>query len=88
MTVRIVDAQGRLVQVADNEVSFSVSGPGKILGVGNGDPSSHEPDKASKRKAFNGLCMVLVQTAKAAGPIALTAEAAGLKKANVTIEAE
>ena len=41
--VQIVDAQGRIVPTADNEVTFAVTGPGRIIGVGNGDPSSHEP---------------------------------------------
>ncbi len=44
ITVAVTDAQGRLVPVADNLVSFEISGGGKIIGVGNGDPSSHEPD--------------------------------------------
>jgi beta-galactosidase len=44
VTVAVVDAQGRFVPMADNLVRFELSGPGKILGVGNGDPSCHEPD--------------------------------------------
>ena len=43
-TVSVTDAQGRVVPVAANLVHFELSGPGKILGVGNGDPSCHEPD--------------------------------------------
>jgi beta-galactosidase len=44
ITVSATDAQGRSVPVADNQIQFAVTGPGKIIGVGNGDPSSHEPD--------------------------------------------
>jgi beta-galactosidase len=43
-TVSAVDAQGRVVPVAKNKVHFSVAGAGSIIGVGNGDPSCHEPD--------------------------------------------
>jgi beta-galactosidase len=43
--VRVNDAQGRFAATASNLVSFKLTGPGKILGVGNGDPSSHEPDQ-------------------------------------------
>jgi beta-galactosidase len=43
-TVAVTDAQGRVVPVAENMIHFELSGPGKILGVGNGDPSCHEPD--------------------------------------------
>jgi beta-galactosidase len=43
-TVSVTDAQGRVVPVAGNKINFELSGAGKILGVGNGDPSCHEPD--------------------------------------------
>jgi len=44
VTVEVVDAQGRLVPVAQNQVNFVIEGAGKILGVGNGDPNCHEPE--------------------------------------------
>jgi beta-galactosidase len=45
ITVQVNDAQGRMVPTAGNDVSFEIAGPGRIIGVGNGDPSSHEPDQ-------------------------------------------
>lgn len=44
ITVAVTDAQGRVVPIADNAISFTLDGPGRIIGVGNGDPSCHEPD--------------------------------------------
>jgi beta-galactosidase len=44
ITVSVADAQGRTVPTAGNKINFSIEGAGKILGVGNGDPSCHEPD--------------------------------------------
>ncbi len=44
VTVAVTDGQGRVVPVAGNLVNFELTGPGRILGVGNGDPSCHEPD--------------------------------------------
>jgi beta-galactosidase len=46
VTVQVHDAQGRVVPTAANDIQFSIEGPGKIIGVGNGDPVSHEMDKA------------------------------------------
>jgi len=43
-TVSALDAQGRAVPVAQNKIKFSLAGAGKMIGVGNGDPSCHEPD--------------------------------------------
>ena len=87
VTVAIVDAQGHVVPTASDEITFALDGPGQIIGVGNGDPSSHEPDKATQRKAFNALAMAIVQSNKTPGAIKLTATAAGLPPASVTIEA-
>jgi beta-galactosidase len=44
VTVSVRDGQGRVAPVASNNVQFELEGPGRILGVGNGDPSCHEPD--------------------------------------------
>jgi beta-galactosidase len=85
ITVEILDAEGRLVPVANNEVAFTLTGPGKLIGVGNGDCSSHEPDKARQRSAFNGLAQAIVQTTTKSGNITLKAEAAGLKTGTVTL---
>jgi beta-galactosidase len=86
IAVAITDDKGRVVPTASNLVRFSLSGPGKIIGVGNGDPSCHESDKARKRSAFNGYCMVIVQSTAKAGDIRLTASADGLKAGTAVIE--
>jgi len=86
--VIIKDAKGRVVPTAGNLVKFSIEGPGKIIGTGNGDPSSHEPDKASQRKAFNGYCLVLVQAEKQAGEIRLKASSDTLKSDELLIKIE
>jgi beta-galactosidase len=88
INVTIVDAQGRTVPTADNKVTFAVSGPASVIGVGNGDPSCHEPDKASERSAFNGLCMALVQSKRGeTGAIAVTVTSTGLEAATVPVTA-
>jgi beta-galactosidase len=86
--VAIKDARGNVVPTADNLVIFSIEGPGKIIGTGNGDPSSHEPDKASQRKAFNGYCLVLVQADKPPGEIRLKATSGTLKGTEVVLKSE
>ncbi len=44
ITVAVTDREGRIVPTADNPVHFSLEGPARIIGVGNGNPSCHEPD--------------------------------------------
>jgi beta-galactosidase len=45
ITAQVNDGQGRMVPTANNVITFEITGPGKIIGVGNGDPSSPEPDR-------------------------------------------
>lgn len=45
ITVQVADDKGRIVRTAGNEIIFTIDGPAKIIGVGNGDPASHEPDR-------------------------------------------
>jgi len=87
VTVRVVDDHGRTAPVASNEIAFAVTGAGKLLGVGNGDPSCHESDKGARRSAFNGLCLVIVQASRTAGTITLKADSVGLRSATVSIDA-
>jgi beta-galactosidase len=86
--VEVQDAAGRVVPVTDNEITFRVSGSGRLLGVGNGDPTSHESDIGQARRAFSGLCMAIVQSTKSPGPITVEANSPQLKSASVTITSD
>jgi beta-galactosidase len=81
VTVEVVDAQGRVVPTAGNKIAFALTGPAALIGVGNGDPSCHEPDKGNSRSAFNGLAQALVQTTRETGEITLKATSPDLKEA-------
>jgi beta-galactosidase len=82
---RVVDAQNRPVDTADSQISFALSGSGAIIGVGNGDPSSHEPDRAEQRKLFGGRCMAIIQAGRAAGALHVDASSPGLEPATMMI---
>jgi beta-galactosidase len=96
ISVGAADAKGRMVPTANDAIRFTISGPGKIIGVGNGDPSSHEPDQfvatkdnpspAWSRSLFNGLAQVIVQSTDAPGKITLTATGKGLAPASVVVK--
>ncbi len=90
ITVTALDSQGREVPIADNLIKFEIAGNGKIIGVGNGDPSSHEADKYLngnyQRSLFNGKCQVIVQSNKEKGIITLRATSEKLKGGEVVIQ--
>jgi len=91
LKVEMLDARGRPIPRADNRIAFHITGPGKIIGVGNGDPNCHESDKEPRRSLFNGLAQVIVQSERHAGRILVEAIADGpaftaLVPASITID--
>jgi beta-galactosidase len=65
-------------------VTFAVTG-GRIIGIGNGDPSCLESDQGSERHLFNGYAQVIVQAGRNPGEIRLSAHADGLAAAEAVI---
>lgn len=88
VTVSVLDDLDRAVADAGHDIRFSVTGPARILGVGNGDPNSHEPDKADRRRLYQGLAQVLVQSTREAGEITLLAESDGLVSARLVLQSD
>jgi beta-galactosidase len=87
ITVRIEDKNKLLVPKSDNQLNFSIEGPGRIVATDNGDATSHESFQAKSKKAFNGLCLVIVAAEKGAtGSFTVKAESKGLKKASVKVD--
>lgn len=86
ITVRIEDENGNFSPLADNLVNFEISGPATIAGVGNGNAATTEPFQASYRKAFNGLCMLIIKSKRnEAGKITITATSENLKSGNTIV---
>ena len=90
INVSVIDQQGREVPDADNKIQFFISGNAKIIGVGNGDPSSHEPDKCAEgawqRSLFNGKCQVIIQAGSKPDLIKFEAKANGLWTGSTDIQ--
>lgn len=95
VTVEIQDIEGHIVPDASPLLTFCLDGDGRILGVGNGDPSylgaDHPQGKDCKTfviPAFNGLAQVLVQSSHSPAVLTLTASAEQLKNGNLTINVQ
>ncbi len=86
-TVEVVDTAGTVVPDAANLVTFAVQGPAALIGVDNGDQSSHEDYKADHRQAFAGMCLAIVQAARQGGAVKISASADGLKGATAVLTA-
>jgi beta-galactosidase len=85
VTVRIVDAQGRLVPDAGNELEFLLQGAGELAGTDNGYQADLESFKLGHHKAYNGLCLAIVRAGKKPGKITLGVSGKDLPPASITV---
>lgn len=92
VTVEVQDAKGRIVPDACPMLTFKLTGDGRILGVGNGDPSylgADHPDYNDCHEfsipAFNGLAQVIIQSSHNSSALQLRGEANELKTGELTI---
>lgn len=85
ISVSVVDSQENLVPHAKNPVHFDVQGEGRMVGVDNGDPLSHQNFKGAQIRAFSGKCLAMVQSTQKPGPISVRASSPGLGETLIVI---
>jgi beta-galactosidase len=87
ITGDIQDANGTLVPAAETSVAFTVTGPGQLIGLDNGNPVDTTSYKATSRKSFSGKVLAIVRSTGAAGQIVVSATASGLTAGSATVSA-
>jgi beta-galactosidase len=88
ITVEVLDKQGVVVPNANNLIQFDIEGEASIAGVDNGNQSSHEPFKANFRKAFNGKCLVVIQSSDKKGQVCVKATSKNLEPSSIDLQLE
>ena len=93
--VELQDKEKRFVPTACDDLTITVNGPVRILGVGNGDPAyqtTERPTDTNTRtyqvKAFNGLAQVLLQSTSEAGEATLTVGAGSFPSVSFVLRLE
>lgn len=84
IVVHATDEAGIMVPDADNEVTITIEGPGKLIGLESGDLASHEDYKANKRKVYRGKLLAYMQGVKP-GLVKVTVSSPGLKTSTLEI---
>ncbi|KAI7116283.1 hypothetical protein KC352_g34088, partial [Hortaea werneckii] len=88
VTVEVVDAKGRTVPTAANNVTFALNGPGEIVATDNGDPTSFVAFSSLKREAFTGKALAIVRAhAGGQGLLKIAATSEGLNAGHVMVRA-
>lgn len=89
LKVEIVDENSNIVPMANNLVEFDISGEGKIIGVGNGNPTDNTSHKdVGQRKAFNGLALAIIQSNRETGSINVNVTSENLTAGSVELRVE
>ena len=95
ITVDVVDANGNLDTTATNNITFTLAGEGKILGVDNGDQATTRKfqqasvltsDTSANINAYAGKALVIVSSTEEAGEITVNIASAGLTGDTVVID--
>ena len=86
VTASVVDKDGNLCPLADNLMTFSVSGTGRFRATANGDPTCLMPFHEPRMAAFSGRLTVIVQSLEGlSGEAVLTVRAKGLQSASISV---
>ncbi|GAB5552773.1 MAG: beta-galactosidase GalB [Saprospiraceae bacterium] len=83
LEVNVLDADGNFVPYASNLISFEITGPAQNIGVENGDPLDLASTKLNERKAFNGKCLMILQSKQTAGEVKVKVSSPGLESTEV-----
>jgi beta-galactosidase len=86
--VYAVDSKGRKVPTATGELTFEVTGAGRLIAVDNGDHSSDDLFAGNKKSLHRGFAMAILRSEQTAGAIKLKVTAVGLKGMEQTIIAK
>jgi beta-galactosidase len=87
ITVEIVDENGIRVPSATDAVQVEVQGKGRLVGMDNGDLTSHETYDTCRRHAYHGRCLAIVRAGHTPGPIKVTVIVPGLPRQELTLTA-
>ena len=74
------------VPTADDRIYIKVSGGARLIGVGNGDNSGHEKEKADNISLYCGYCQAIIQVTDEEVPVHFAAYAEGIEEAVLNID--
>jgi beta-galactosidase len=86
--VEVVDKDGNPQPNADQSITFHLTGPGSIAGLGNADLKDATPYKGTQCRVFHGQALVILRSSREAGTLDLKASCGGLNAAEVQIKTQ
>ncbi len=82
----VTDKNGVRIYDAANQITFKITGPGKIIGLGNGNPAAHESHQGKAYPVFEGRGLAIIQAGQSPGTITIEASAESLEPTKITLD--
>ena len=86
VSIQAADAQGNPVQNANNRLTISVAGAGRLVGLDNGDSTDRDSYKGDSKRLFSGKLLAIIQADDTHGPIVVTAASRGIPTAGLQLK--
>lgn len=86
--ISTLDQEGRPVENANNRIQISVEGPGRLVGLDNGDSTDYDSYKGTSRRMFSGKLLAVIASSLESGTIVVRASSHGLQSAELTLTSE
>ena len=86
VTISTVDEKGNPVENASDYVQVEVEGPGRVLGMDNGDSTDYDPYKTCVRKLFAGKLLVVIGSTDETGEITVKVSGKDLETAEIKLQ--
>jgi hypothetical protein len=83
--VQVVDAEGIPVMLSDDEITCTVEGPAKLLGLEAGNNRDMGDYTDNVQRAYHGHLLAYIQTTGEKGTVKISFTAPWLKAAELTI---
>ncbi len=87
LTISTIDSDGNHVANARNRMNVSVEGPGRLVGLDNGDSTDYEEYKGSSRCLFSGKLLAIIAATDKPGDIKVKVTSRGLTEEVITLSA-
>lgn len=84
--ISALDQDGNPVENANNRVHLTVEGPGRLVGLDNGDSTDYDSYKGTNRRLFSGKLLAVIAASSETGTIVVRATSQGLTPCELTLE--
>jgi len=86
LVVQLVDKDGNEVKTENAEITYTVEGDARLLGVDNGSNRSTQDFQANSVVTNDGHCLAIIQSNPKAGKVKVTVSSKGFEDKVVTVE--